>query len=245
MIIFDEREYVKTILKEKKKPPKMATKRLIVYLCRYFYEENKNQTASTFQKNILEKLKEFDFNEAEYEEYKFSDYIKTICKKLLSGDLDYHLKEIRQLNFTETELRNVRSCETEREQKLLFTFYALAKTYNNPTGWVNYQENDIFELANIRMTAKEKILLIKKLCDRGYIQYNRIINKNSYKVILDEDENIAMTITSFQNIGNQFLIHEKDGLMICENCGKIIKRTSNSRKYCKRCAAIIKIKQSI
>lgn len=245
MIIFNEREYVKHILEEKKKPPKMATKRLIVYLCRYFYEDYKDETASVFQKNILKELSIFDFTEAEYEEYKFSDYTKTICKKLLSGDLDYHLKEIQQLNITETEIRNVRSCETEREQKLLFTFYALAKTYNNPTGWVNYQENDIFELANIRMTAKEKILLIKKLCDQGFIQYNKIINKNSYKVILDEDENIAMTITSFKNIGNQFLIHEKNGLMICEHCGKIVKRTSNARKYCKRCSALIKIQQSI
>ena len=245
MIILNEVDYVRQIIETKERPPKMAMKRLIVYLCKYYYNKTSFKDAKEFQRFILDLLLEFHFNEAEYEEYRFNNYVYTICKKLLSGELSGFLRDIKEIIITKSEAEIIRSCETDRQKKLLFTLYVLAKTYNNPTGWIGYSDNDIFSLANLQATAKEKVLLIKELIDLGLVQYNHVIDKNSYKVELDEDlTNVELIITDFTNIGNQWVIHEDNTKMICERCGRIVQRRGKKHKYCRRCYHDLDVKHA-
>lgn len=246
MIILNEVDYVRQIIETKERPPKMAMKRLIVYLCKYYYNKTNFKDAKEFQRFILDLLLEFHFNEAEYEEYRFNNYVYTICKKLLSGELSGFLRDIKEIIITKSEAEIIRSCETDRQKKLLFTLYVLAKTYNNPTGWIGYSDNDIFSLANLQATAKEKVLLIKELIDLGLVQYNHVIDKNSYKVELDgNQEDIEITISTFTNIGHQWIVYEDNTKMICERCGRIVVRNSNNQRYCKKCGHDINIEKTM
>lgn len=240
-ITFNETEYIENnLLNVDSKPTSISINRLIKLLSKYYYRTCSDYKPKQFVELITKQLNSYNMPLTEYEEYKYTDYIKRIFNKMRKGEMNSQLKEINQISITKSEIDVIRSVETEKEQKVLFTLYVLAKSILNPTGWVNYPENAIFDYANVRATHKERMKIFRSLYVQEVMGINNIIDKDGYKVELGTDtEDIEMTITNFCNFGNQYLNKYKDGWKMCENCERMIKVKANSQRYCKKCAEII------
>lgn len=241
MVIFNEYLYVHQIIEDKKKPMNMSMKRLITYLCKYYYDKCKRGTSEEYYNLIMNVIDMFHFDKTEFEEYQYQDFIKKTCDKALSGDLNVKMRNNFELGITEEENKFILQAETAKERKLLFTLYILAKSYVSPTGWVNYNDTDIFKLANISGTMSERFDIARSLWDHGLIEVNHMIDMSGYKVCLDEDnKQNVFSITDFNNIGNQYLAYIHPDHMVCQRCGKYIKRNSPRQKYCKACSVTVK-----
>lgn len=243
MIIINEYNYVKEIMESNKIPDKMSIKKLMLYIAKYYFDGSRNW--KEYRSFIFERIKEFDLPQT-YQEYKYNSYLEDICKRLLSGDLSHSLKKVEFVNIYKSEISNIDKCDNDKQKKLLFTLYVLAKVADN-NGWVNYDLKDIFQLANITATIQDRVLLMHELYKKGLIQQSKRNDKNGYKIELGlNNEEIALTVNLFENIGNQYIAKFKPGCKMCECCGKLFKIKSHmdfSSKYCKQCAYKINLEK--
>ena len=103
-------------------------------------------------------------------------------------------------------------------------------------------------MANITATIKERASMIYKLYKAGLVVQSQKIDNLSLKVELGQDnEQVVLIITSFDNIGNQYIANFKHGWKMCECCGKLFKTKSiegRPQKYCKQCAYKTKLEQN-
>ena len=240
-LIINEYQYIQDIIKSRKKPEHMSIRSLIRYLIRYYFSGYENKTCKEFQRFILNELKLFNFSIIEYQEYQYANYVLNMCRKYKKGDLDIKLRDFDTVDITKAEIKKIRQCDDEKEQKVLFTIYTLAKISVNPSGWVNYSIQEIFKRANVTLKAIERYQLIHKLYKNGFIELNRLITKHGYKVDLKPKSHTEITVKDFNHIGNTFLGKYKEGWMMCECCGKMVKKKSNRQKYCTSCAKKINI----
>ena len=238
MIIINEYDYVKHIIETKNIPKDMSNQRLLTYIAKYYFDQS--FSIQDYKNCIFEEMKKFNLPLNYYQEYKYDSYVKGLCEKLLSGEISHELRAVNSVNIYHSELDIINQGENDKERKLLFTLYVLAKINGTDSGWVNNETRDIFSLANVTATTTDRALLIHKLYKMGLIGQNHKNDKLGYKVELgSSDETVAVIITSFENIGNQYIANFKPGWKMCECCGKLFKIKSNkdfSSKYCKQCA---------
>lgn len=235
MIIINEYEYVKQILDTKVIPKNVSNKRILLYIAKNYY--NPEYSVSEMKQLIFDKMSEFKLDIKQYQEYKYDSYVKNICEKLLKQELLPGFKKVESVNLYQSELNIINQCETDKEKKLLFTLFVLAKVNGNNSGWINNEIKDIFQLANITATIKDRAAIIYKLYRAGLIGQSQKIDNLSLKVELSkEDEPVVLAVTSFENIGNQYIANFKQGWKMCECCGKLFKVKGTNSKYCKTCS---------
>jgi len=249
MVIFNEREYIKNIIEEHDSKKNRRIRTLIKQLIKYYYTEYKNAPTKDYVQKILETIETFEYDDVVYREFMYYDYIKKTCKKAQKGEFNTYLRELEFIDVTEAELAVVSKGKNNREKKLLFTLYVLAKMFQYHSGWVNYPPSEIFKLANVSLKYEDRFLLIHELYKAGLIQLNHIIGKTGYKVELHEDSPTAVTVTLNKAFGNQYMAYIKGkDWTVCQECGRLVKKNSNhdfSTKYCKRCAEKIHNMQKI
>jgi len=237
MIIFNEHEYVSNIVATHEKPPKMGIKRLIRYLIMFRIDENRDSRPCDFAKSIMEELDEFHFNPLVYRRFEYAGYIKSLCRKYLKGELSANMLNCEKIDITRKEIDIVKSANTEKEQRVLFTLFALSKVVTKQSGWVNYSMNDIFAYANVNCSKKEKHEIINSLYSQGLIELSNSLKVYGYKVELQDDiDDVAITITEFEDFGKQYVDSFVDGWMMCKRCRRLIRRRNNRQMYCKKCA---------
>lgn len=240
-VITNEVALIKDCINNKTYPEDIGLKRFINMIIGYIYKYTETEKdPNVFQSEVLSILRDIDtLTEPYYQEYKYAGYVKKQADKLIKGKMEVDLKEIKSVDITESEINIIKSANTEAERKVLFTLYVLAKINTSVTGWINYSNKIIFELANVRCTNKEKIDCLRSLHDQGLIQINMIIDKHGYKVNLGTDiDKVEMTIDNFEDLGKQYLNKYKDGWQMCECCHRMFKVQTNigrTRKYCNRC----------
>lgn len=161
---------------------------------------------------------------------------------MIKNAAKYPLIQIDKIVVTANEMRSIMELDGVQKQRLMFTLLCLAK-YSNAVresngGWVNQESKDIFSLANITLTAKRQALMINDLWKAGYVGYSRVVdNVNLCVRIIDDESDPEVEVTDFRNLGNQFRVYVGDKAYFpCQSCGAIIKRRSNSHKYCSACA---------
>lgn len=246
MIIINEYDYVQQILETKVIPKGVSNKRVLLYIAKNYY--NPLYSVEEMKTLVFKKMSEFNLDSKLYQEYKYDSYVKKICEKLLTKELSSEFRKVKSVNLYQSELDIINNGETDKERKLLFTLFILAKVNGTNSGWVNNEIKDIFQLANITATIKERALLLHKLYKAELIGQNRKNDKLGYKVELGkDDEPIVLVIDSFENIGNQYIANFKPGWKMCKCCGKLFKIKSNEGrppKYCKQCAYKIKLGQN-
>lgn len=245
MIIINEYEYVKQILENKAIPKGVSNKRILLYIAKYYF--NPFLTVNEMTELAFQKMNEFNLPLEVYQEYKYVAYVKGICEKLRSKELSVDFRKVESVNIYRSELDIINRGESDKERKLLFTLFVLAKTNGTNSGWVNNDLKDIFQLANITATIKERAAMVYKLYHAGLLGQSNKIDNLSLKVELGrDDEPVVLVIKSFENIGNQYIANFKPGWKMCEgilktgeHCKKLIKIKSkydNSTKYCKACS---------
>lgn len=246
MIIINEYDYVKQILESKVIPKGVSNKRVLLYIAKYYF--NLEYSVKEMVDLVFFKMKEFKIPVEIYQEYKYVAYVRGVCEKLLTKELSSDFRKVESVNLYQSELDIINRGETDKEKKVLFTLFVLAKVNGTNSGWVNNEIKDVFQLANVTATTKERALLLHKLYKVELIGQSRKNDKLGYKVELgDNDEPVVLVVNSFENIGNQYIANFKDGWKMCECCGKLFKIKSiigNPQKYCKICAKEINREKS-
>lgn len=178
------------------------------------------------------------FNYNDYESFKMIKKIKKACSTVIKYDL--RLKENSDgIPLLSDELENIKSCDTDREKKLLFTCYIFAR-YKNKNGRIDDDivKKQLFDMANISGTKLELNKVIKSLREKGYINQSFVNSNITVWVKMGSGEEV-MKVTKFNNLGNQIIAFIKPDYKLCERCDRLIKIKSNkdhSTKYCKKCA---------
>ena len=237
MIVFDEYAYIENILIEKK-ADKIGVKRLIMLTAKYYYHDEPDITTRRLNQKVMQTMAGLGLSPAVYQEYKYANFIKSTCSKIVNGKMPGELKIIKSIALTKPEMERVQSAPSEKARKLLFTLYVLAKNKVKPTGWVNYRIQDIFSYANLNVSRKERYELLGILYHAGLMELNKVIGKSGYKVELLNGEP-EIELTDMKDFGKQYIAAYKEGWGLCRNCGKLIRiksKTGRPLQYCTTCA---------
>ncbi len=233
-LILNEKEMVDKALEDghiEQKKPSVIIKLLI----KYYLGKGKTKK-ETF--DLID-----SFMNKNYRNYKFIKWQKKINTEInkIHKRGEFELFQLDNIIIYQEELDVIKSINNLRLEKLAFTFLAYAKIYNkmnnNNTNWVNSELRHIFIDAKIVTNIKEQMLMVNKLVNLGLIRVSRIVDCTNTIVLFARDNGcIAFEIDCFNNIVNYYLrLLEPDKYKNCKHCGNFIRRTSNSRKYCKDC----------
>ena len=230
-LILNEKEYVEQILDncvEVEQPYKVLW-RIAKY---YFYEGYP-------KKEIPKLLESFVLrNHPNANMVKLHPYFERIAKHADK----YTLVNILYVPVTESELAKISELDSVLKQRLMFTLVCLAK-YGNAVNeanrnWLNRDDRDIFLRAGVNVSSMRRDLMLNDLCELGYIGFSRIVDNTSINIkIIDDDSPTALRIVDFRNLGNQYMRLLGGNYLECESCGLVVKRKSNSQKYCQDCAS--------
>jgi len=247
MVIFNEYEYVKHIIEKHNPNEKIGIRRLIRLIVRYCYPECKDISVKQYVSRVIEIINTFNFDLCKYKEYEQYDFIKNLCRKAQKQEFNVELRRIDSVDVTQAEMEIIAKGKTDRERKVLFTLYVLAKIYSYHSGWVNYSVTEIYKLADVYINRKEKLLLLNNLYEAGLIELNHIIDKWGVKVNLVEDSPTAVTVKIPEHFGRQYIAATKLGWKMCEaeGCYKLFKMKSSHQKYCKKCSETIKKEKTV
>lgn len=181
----------------------------------------------------------WEFNLENYQEYKYHNKILKICTSLFDGSIDKDFREQEYIPIYENELKVIESLPNDRQKKLMFTFFALAR-YMDCDGWINKKTSkgisEAFKLANVTLTSDKRNELLHELYMNGYISFGKKVDNLNIKVQLDNSGEIVYKVKEFKNLGNQYIGNFKKGYKQCKCCGKKIKDTGNKKMYCNKCA---------
>lgn len=176
------------------------------------------------------------FNYPDYESFKMLRQIKKACSTVIKYDL--RLKEnCSGVPLLSDELENIKNCDTDREKKLLFACYIYAR-YKNKNGRIDDDivKKQLFDMANVKGSKLELNMVIKSLREKGYISQSFVNSNITIWVNMGSGEEI-FSVTDFNTLGNQIMVYLKENYKMCECCHRLIKFTSNSQKFCEKCAS--------
>ena len=181
------------------------------------------------------------FNLDNYQEYKYHNKIVTVCEGLFNGNIEQNFKVREYVPIYKSELNFINSLPNDRQKKLMFTLFALAR-YMDCNGWINKKTSkeisEVFKLANVTLTSDKRNELLHELYSNGYISFGKKVNNLNIRVELDDSGEIVYRVKEFSNIGNQYIGNFKKGYKQCNNtlCGRAFKVVGTNSKYCKHCA---------
>lgn len=231
----NEKDYIRNILASKKKPDDLSMGYFITLIAKYYYSEefDAKQLSDIVKKKLLE------FSLDNYQEYLYHNKIVTICNGLLNGDIEIGFKEKDCIPIYENEFNFINSLPNDRQKKLMFTFFAVAR-YMDCGGWINKKTSkgiaEIFKLANVTVTSQKRNELLHELYKNGHISFGKKIDNMNIRVNLDDSGDVVYKVKEFSNIGNQYIGNFKKGYKQCKECKRIIKDTGNKKMYCNKCA---------
>ena len=222
----------------KKKPDDLSMGYFITLIAKYYLSCEID--AESLSKIVKEKLLEFDLEN--YQEYKYHNKIMKICISLFDGSTDKNFREQEYVPIYENELKVIESLPNDRQKKLMFTFFALAR-YMDCDGWINKKTSkgisEAFKLANVTLTSDKRNELLHELYSNGSIYLGKKVDNLNIKVQLDDSGEVVYKVKEFNNIGNQYIGNFKKGYKQCKCCGKKIRIKSDkdySTKYCDKCS---------
>lgn len=238
LYILNEKEYIRNILASKNKPDELPMGYFITLIAKYYYSDDLD--IDTLSDIIKKKILEFSIDN--YQEYKYHTKIINICKNLFSGEMNTLLKERENIPIYENELHLINSLDNDRQKKLMFTLFSIAR-YMECNGWINKKNakgiSEVFKLANITLPSDKRNELLHQLYVNGHITFGKKINNLNIRVQLDDTGDVVYKVKDFNNIGNQYIGNFKKGYKQCIKCGKKYKIKSKkdfSSKYCDICA---------
>ena len=163
------------ILASKKKPDDLSMGYFIVLIAKYYLSDEMD--TESLSKIVKEQLLEFDLDN--YQEYKYHNKIMKVCASLFDGSIDKNFREQEYIPIYENELKLIESLPNDRQKKLMFTFFVLAR-YMNCYGWINKKTSkgisEVFKLANVTLTSDKRNELLHELYSNGYISLGKKVD---------------------------------------------------------------------
>ena len=228
----------------KNKPDDLSMGYFITLIAKYYLSDEID--TESLSKIVKEKLLEFDLDN--YQEYKYHNKIMKVCTSLFDGSIDKNFREQEYIPIYENELKLIESLPNDRQKKLMFTFFVLAR-YMDCDGWINKKTSkgisEAFKLANVTLTSDKRNELLHELYVNGYINLGKKVDNLNIKVQLDDSGEVVYKVKEFNNIGNQYIGNFKKGYKQCKCCGKKIKIQGTNHKYCQKCSKEIESENNI
>lgn len=240
MVVLNERKYAEDMLHSEEFPskPKEALNRLVRYYKAVGYDK----------KRVRKLLEEFLLQRDP--SIPLVKWQKTI-DRAVKAQWKFDLVEIDSIQITKKEMAICDGLFYREERRLMFALICFAKFYNTISeannGWVNQMDTEIFNTANVKKTVRMQSAMLASLRDRGLIEFSsRVDNINIRVVCLDQDEEseVALDVTDFIDLGNQYLRYHGESFMSCNMCNHLVRRQNNRQRYCKDCAKKINIKKT-
>ena len=234
--IINEKQYVEELINSSVLPDGLTPNVAIGYLTKYYCEQGYSLEDTI--KKVCDKMNSFDLDILQYQEYQAAARSKRYFNAHKSGKTS-PLRDFDTVKLYKSEYDKIMMCETDRQKKVLFTLYILAR-FTDRYGWVYQSESDIFKLANVSSSIKERCATIGYLIENGFAKETKKVNDLKIGVELsDSNEDIVLEVSKIDKLGNQIMAYIKDGYKLCEVCCKLIKIKSKhdgSSKYCTKCA---------
>ena len=176
-----------------------------------------------------------NFMNHNYPRYNPADWSATL-EKYANKAGKYPLCECKGVWITENELKTMDAIQDKVLERLSFTLLCLAKfgNFRNPNNnnWVNYSNSEIYSAACINATAFDK--------ESGLIEYAKKVDNLNIKVLYaDNDSKDTLFISDFRKLGYEWRLYKGESYIRCANCRILVKKTSNSKKYCKDCRVTV------
>ena len=247
------------VLNEKKVAEEIIEKSIMTesnYSCiniliKHYYLENKAVTKLDLLYKILG---DFDrclgsaFNRSQLEETitKRVDYFFKSIRKY--GDENVKLSSVDKIVITKEECERIKAIKDKKTQRVMFIMLVYCRATNelnsNQSYWMNQPIKNI--MAEAKITRKnDKTDILRYLYLNGFITDNARIDKISYRVnYVCEDSEDAIVITDFDECIHYWLMYLGEKWKKCSVCGKWIRKTNNSIKYCKDCAKKVNIEKT-
>lgn len=228
-IIFNEREHAKIVIEKGFQTSRNKSFELQL-VANYLREQGHSD------KEIEEELHRISKrNFTDYNKVQMYDFIDNKVKKSKKGKL----KENFPVYITRAEMNTILSESNIKYQKLLFVYLVLAKFYmsNNKADkyYVGCEDNDIFKLCDMYTRKQEKLDMMHYLTVKGYIKPT--LSMSSIVNYVNEDSEVVMEVIPNEDMIYRFEKEYLGGIFInCEICGRLVKKTNNRIKYCKKCS---------
>lgn len=236
-LIINERKFAEELISSANLPEDVSANTAIKYLTRYYCEYG-NMDLQEITDTVFNKMREYNLTVVAYQEYKANELIKRLYSAI-NNDKMGKLRSYDSIHLYKSEYDKIMQCETDREKKVLFTIYILAR-YTDHYGWVYNSESEIYKLANVSSTTKNKVDVFALLLSNGFIKDTKKVNDLKIGIDLsDGNEEIVLEVYDLKNVGNQFIAFIKDDYIMCKECGKLVKIKSKydgSTQYCEKCA---------
>ena len=209
--IMNEIEYVESLISSTTFPEKLSVSTCVTYLTKYFYE--KLDSLIKIENTVFEQMKKYNLSVEDYQEYKFKKKVTNIYNSLKEEKLE-RLKVFESIPLNKSENDAVMLCENDREKKILFTLYILAR-YTGRFGWVYQTRKEIYQLANVTYNNDTKHI-IYDLLHKGLIKNTKKIDDEKIGVNLsNSEEQVILEITKMNSLGNQLMVNLKSGIKLC------------------------------
>ena len=172
---------------------------------------------------------------------------------IVKGAYKYPLIVIEAVEITVPEMNKIDALQGRQLRRLAFTLLCIAKyrklVSDTANYWVNTQDNEIMNMANINTSIKRQSAMFGQLVETGLIRPSKQIDNLNVQVLFAENGETAMRITDFRNLGYQYMRYHGEPYFVCERCGVTTKSnnasTGRKQTYCKECAAKVKVQQSV
>lgn len=175
--------------------------------------------------------------------------------------------QIDHINISPGELEWIEKLEGKQFRRLVFTLLCVSKYWNivsdTNNNWVNTDDKEIFQMANVSATAAKQDLMYGNLIKLGYIRQSKRIDSLNIQMLTPCVQNEeGLCVKDFRNLGYQYMKYCGEPFFECERCGITVKEKAYSatrslcdgkrrvdpgrkHKYCQSCAMEIRLKQNV
>lgn len=165
----------------------------------------------------------------------------------------FPLIQLNEIRISKPELKKIADIHGVQVQRLAFTLLCVAKYWDAVSDrnnhWVNSQDGEIMQMANIKTSIKRQSLMFASIRDAGLIKFSKKVDNLNVQVLFIEPGETFLDIHDFRNLGYQYMRLYGGQYYDCANCGITLKTKTGAigrpPKYCPNCAVELGMKRRI
>lgn len=166
----------------------------------------------------------------------------SFISKIIKNANKIPLCQIDSIPITQKEIDIIKSLNSDKKEKILFTFLVFGKLKYMRTGkaWVNDTSKSMFERANTSPRADERDYIIRDFKEAEFISYAKSpMNLSIHIDFIDNDGESVFNVSDLRNLGFKWMKYKGGNYVECNGCGILFKPTQMNNCYCKDCRGYI------
>ena len=226
MIIFDELKHAENILKTGRRSKKYVNYDNIILVKYWKYKGFGEYEIRKFLKDMM----------VDYEYLFNRNILERKINRAITIGMKFDLLTGINIEITDKEIKLINSLDKIELRKMMFVLLVVWKFRGMPKRF-KISNEDLMKLSQVRVNNSTFWNYIYQITQTKMLSMVEYKNKSYYRIHIDTfEENSILKINDFDNIIYYYLsLVEPEKYNLCEECGKIIKLTSNRQKYCRSC----------